>query len=251
MRKTLLTTFVMIAVILAIVVQTFAFSAVSTGDVLSEGKSLEEQLAELSPERQAELLAKVNRQRDYSFNQVTRTISSWDIIDDFNGYTQESDIYCVIACCQSVIHCVANIYYTQSQIAENIGLNSDGVPFGNALTYLNDYQDAWTFYHETSISTYNNVMSDFLFAIGSDVPVVMSTIFSKSDGWIYTTSLGHTMVAYGIKSDASEIAISDPYLVRLSNKYDYDEYEYTTPYYDMDSVLVYDAIVERGNGYIY
>ncbi|MDP4119601.1 MAG: C39 family peptidase [Bacillota bacterium] len=127
----------------------------------------------------------------------------------FTMYQQENNYYCAPASVESVLEYDTGCYYTQSDIASDLGTTSSGTDATKIAPYLNTKQDDNT-YIRTATPNQSTMCNDLAFTIaGWGYPCLMSICNPTGANWHYGTN-GHRLVINAVYSDDSKIQFADP-----------------------------------------
>lgn len=227
--------------------QSNSFKGVNTGCIDGDRlETVEEQLEKLdssglTEEEKEIVLMKLLDEGDE--NEPRPKTITWEYLDGLVIWKQESEVYCVPACCQSVIHYHTGRIESQSSIAKDLGTTIYGTEFSKAKDYLNKKQQGNKYISRPATTSLSTMKSNFYLSINTmESPAMIDVQFRKKDGW-YTDVTGHAMLISGIRNDKEQFRISDPYINWIDND--------ASMHYIKSAEKIYSAVSERGNGYIF
>ena len=168
---------------------------------------------------------------------------TWEYLDGLLIWKQESEVYCVPACCQSAIHYHTGRIESQASIAKDLDTTIYGTVFSKVKDYLNEKQKNNKYISRPATTSLSTMKSNFYLTINTiESPAMIDVQFWEEDGW-YTDVIGHAMLISGIRSDKEQFRISDPYIQWIKSS--------ASMHYIKSAEKIHSAVSERGNGYIF
>lgn len=181
--------------------------------------SIEEQLAQMTPEQRQQYQEKVEASKRMAEQLKQRAGSpranDMKVLPGFVTYDQEQKNYCVPATVYGALRYINGSSPSQSSIAKTLKTNSSGTDFNDdILVYLNNKQtripyalctQTWTEQMASDLKTTLDVYNA--------VPIFCARI-TTADKWIYEIQSNdpiHVVNVIGSTSDGRQFKISDPY----------------------------------------
>lgn len=225
MTKKIISTVLALTMMVSMSISVFAAESGTVGptdgDVITEKKSIDQQLSEYlartdkTPEAKQAALQKAELAK--SLTNGTNILSHASRATSKNlsmtFYSQSNSYYCGPATTQQTLKYLNGSSPSQSTLATELGTtSSSGTDTNNISDYLNNntdksYSVLWWWADASALS--DMVITD----VDAGTPIVAHVIISTKSEWPYTTT-GHYMNYNGYSSSGSSINVTDPWADR-------------------------------------
>ncbi len=181
-------------------------TAIKGNNAIVDDNEYQEYLDSLSDEELQKVREKEKLLEEAENRVIPRSTTIYTIPNPntFHMYQQETDVFCIPACIQSVLMYINGTSPWQVGIHIITKMNFAKIP-----AFINDYQSKCHYLLVTSPNAAKLVASIYVSVDVYEVPSFLRIEASNEDNLYYTTG-GHCILAYGIYGDNSKILLADP-----------------------------------------